>query len=69
MIEYITKDGDRWDLLAYMFYADPYMYEPIVLANFQYATLPVLPAGLKLNIPIIYIENEETDINPPWITD
>lgn len=69
MIEYITKDGDRWDLLAYNFYGDPYLYEPIVLANFQYANKTILPSGLKLYIPILFIENENTDINPPWITD
>ena len=31
--EYITKAGDRMDLIAWRFYGDPLQYEPILDAN------------------------------------
>lgn len=30
---YITKDGDRWDLIANKFYKNPSKYEPIIKAK------------------------------------
>lgn len=70
MMTYITKDGDRWDLIAYEMYGDPYLYEQIVLANFQYAKNLSFQAGIMLKIPIIYIENEDdVEVSPPWQTD
>jgi phage tail protein X len=64
--EYITKDGDRWDLIAHEFYSDATLYEPIIVANPEVPITPILPSGLKLKIPV----REETDeiefILPPW---
>ncbi len=68
MMEYLTKDGDRWDSIAYQFYGDPYLYEPILLANPEYMDRLSLPAGLKLRIPILYIE-ETSEVSPPWQKD
>jgi len=66
--EYITKDGDRWDLIAYDFYADPTLYEPIITANPDVPIVPILPSGLKLKIPVIDDSNEIEFILPPWRT-
>jgi len=68
MIEYITKDGDRWDTIAYQVYGDPYLYEALLKENPQYAHLTILPAGLRLKVPILYID-ETTEVSPPWQTD
>lgn len=66
-IEYITKDGDRWDKIAYEFYGDSTMYEPIIQANPLIPILPILPSGIPLQIPDIadeeIISNEDL---PPW---
>ena len=32
-MRYITKDGDRWDLIAYRLYGDPYVYDALLLYN------------------------------------
>ena len=64
--EYITKDRDRWDLIAYSFYADATLYEPIITANPDVPIIPILPSGLKLKIPIIEDNNEIEFILPPW---
>lgn len=64
--EYITKDGDRWDLIAYEYYGDPTQYEPIIVANPDVPIVPILPSGLKLKIPVTE-ENDVITIDlPPW---
>ena len=63
--EYITKEGDRWDLIAYEFYGDPMMYEPIIVANPEVPIIPILPSGIKLRIPIIEIKETIEEL-PPW---
>lgn len=50
--EYITRPGDRWDLIAWEFYGDPHAYEPIVMANPDVLITPTLPAGIKIKVPV-----------------
>ena len=64
---YITKDNDRWDLIAYKFYLDATKYEPIITANPQIAITPKLESGIKLKIPILpEDENIKFTPLPPW---
>ena len=44
---YITKDKDRWDLIAYKFYKNPTKYEPIIQANPKVPITPILESGIK----------------------
>ena len=63
---YITKDNDRWDLIAYKFYNDATRYEPIINSNPDVDISPILKSGLKLKIPVL---NESETIKfelPPW---
>jgi len=67
--EYITKQGDRWDSIALAAYGDSSKINEIVSANFGCPTYPVLPAGIRLQIPIIETSGEEEtnkDLLPPW---
>ena len=48
---YITKEGDRWDLISYKFYKNPVLYEKIIKANPHAPIEPILPSGIKLKIP------------------
>ncbi|NTU68923.1 MAG: hypothetical protein HGB02_08600 [Chlorobiaceae bacterium] len=67
VIEHITKDGDRWDLLAWEYYGDAMAYEAIIAANPAIAIDPVLPSGLKVLIPVIEAaETDTTEGLPPW---
>lgn len=63
---YITKDGDRWDLIANKFYKNPSKYEPIIKANPDVAITPILDSGIHLRIPVL--EDSETIkfTLPPW---
>lgn len=68
MKEYITRDFDRWDSIAYEVYGDPYLYEPIILANPEHMNKLSFQAGIKLKIPVIYVE-DTPEVQPPWQRD
>ncbi|MCI1274369.1 MAG: tail protein X [Clostridiaceae bacterium] len=63
---YITKDRDRWDLIAYKFYGNATKYEPIINANPNIPITPILEAGIKLKIPVLDENNSITFELPPW---
>ncbi|ERT14119.1 MULTISPECIES: tail protein X [Photorhabdus] len=67
-LEHITKEGDRWDLLAHYYYGDPLGYARIIAANPHVAVTPILPSGVVLLIPIIDADNVVTaEDTPPWL--
>lgn len=68
VVEYIVKDGDRWDSVAFKAYGDPNRFAGIIEANLATVISPLLVAGTRLIIPI---ENEaDIEIDsaelPPW---
>jgi len=63
---HITVEGDRWDNLAWRYYRAPYGYERIIAANPDVPILPVLPGGLRLQIPVIEASDTLTEDLPPW---
>lgn len=63
---YITKDNDRWDLIAYKYYKNANLYEGIIKANPHVPVEPVLQAGINIKIPI-FEESETIKFDlPPW---
>lgn len=67
MEEYLlhrTVDGDRWDLLALRYYGEGSAYGLLLQANPEVPFTPLIPAGLRLRIPIL----EGTALNPAPIT-
>lgn len=62
---YISKDNDRWDLIAYKFYNDPIKYEIIIQANPEVAITPILASGVKLKIPVIDEKETISFTTPP----
>jgi len=70
-IEYMTKDGDRWDTISADFYGgDPLAFEQIIDANPTVMILPVLCSGITLKIPTINLATAQAVIPaselPPW---
>lgn len=63
---YVTEDKDRWDLIAYKFYANPNKYEEIIKANPTIKANPVLTAGIKLKIPVLQEEQTIKFEVAPW---
>lgn len=69
MKKYVTKDGDRWDLIAYKVYGDPYLYPAIMLFNPKYMDIKVFKAGITLIIPELEYTEDYDEVSPPWQTD
>ncbi len=69
-LEHITKDGERWDTLAWRYYGNPHAYGPIIEANPAFDIGTLLPGGRLLLIPIMTVEQAQelvaTDDLPPW---
>lgn len=68
-IEHITQAGDRWDLLAWEYYADATLYGPIIQANPAVEIVGVFDAGVLLQIPILQQASAMVSAPPPpWET-
>lgn len=65
-LEHITTEGERWDSLAWRYYADPMGFGRIILANPHVAVTSILPGGLRLAIPVIE-DSETTQELAPWL--
>jgi len=65
-VEYVTQDGDRWDLIAFKMYGDAYAYEPIIVANPHVPIRAVLPGGIKLRVPVRETPVLADPSVPPW---
>jgi nucleoid-associated protein YgaU len=67
-VEYIVKDGERWDTIAQKAYGNPALYEGIIEANQSTVISPILTAGTRLKIPILNQAEIEIDseLLPPW---
>lgn len=63
--EYLTAQGDTFDLLALRNYGEEQLSSIIISENPDYADVLIFEQGILLTIPII--ENAETpETLPPW---
>lgn len=67
-VEYIVKQGDRWDTIAFKAYGDPTLFNGIIEANTATVISPILEAGTRLIVPILEIAEIQIDseLLPPW---
>ncbi|MGA9725303.1 MAG: tail protein X [Candidatus Binatus sp.] len=65
-ILHITTAGERWDLLAWQYYADPTDYSPIIMANPNVPIEPVFDAGISIAVPILQKSAVVIVSMPPW---
>lgn len=66
-VEYITRDGDRWDLIAHAHYGNALDFERIVKANPHVTYSTRLTGGLRLRVPVIDEASGLVDADlPPW---
>lgn len=63
---HVTREGERWDQLAFRYYGSAHRYEPITRANPNVPLSPTLPAGLTLRIPLLDAPPVTEDL-PPWM--
>lgn len=70
-LEYFTRDGDRWDSLAYRFYGDIRLQNKLIEENRSlfngFAVPAILPASMTLKIPLLTKKTTVDDrLLPPW---
>lgn len=65
-ITHITRDGDRYDLLADRYYGDVARMPDIIEANPHAPIAGVLPSGITLAIPVIEVAADTAEELPPW---
>lgn len=65
-VEHLTIEGDRWDLIAWRYYGDPHLYEPIIAANPTVPIQPFLASGIRLRVPVLPDEVVLDRDLPPW---
>lgn len=67
-VEYIVKQGDRWDTIAFKAYGDPTLFNGIIEANTATIISPILETGARLIIPILEVAEIQIDseLLPPW---
>ena len=65
MRNYMTKQGDTWDMIAHKCYEDGEMWmSTLITINSDYADIVEFPAGIYLIIPDKNYNNP--DYVPPW---
>lgn len=63
-IEYTTRQGDTFDIIALLLYNDEFKASLIMQANPGHIGTVVFPAGVTLRVPLI--EQESLATLPPW---
>jgi len=70
-LQYVTKEGDRWDNIAFKSYGNPGLSKQIIEANPNILVTATIQGGQILNIPIQQEEEVMTknELLPPWLQD
>jgi len=69
---YETKNGDRWDLIAFDYYGDAKMIKPLLVANPEIVGSASEPAplvfskGVILRVPVLPSDEIDKAQLPPW---
>ncbi|BBF42009.1 hypothetical protein lbkm_0691 [Lachnospiraceae bacterium KM106-2] len=69
MDEYITVQGDTWDIIAREQLGDEKYIGQLIDCNLKYIDMVIFSAGVSLAIPEIDSEEEEDTDLPPWRVD
>lgn len=67
-VEYVTKQGDRWDTIAFKAYGDATLINGLIEANVSIVISPILAPGTRVIVPILEQGDIQIDseLLPPW---
>lgn len=65
MNNYITTQGDMWDIIALKVYGDEKLMHKLIEANPEYRHIVLFQANISLNIPEMGKKTVST-ASPPW---
>jgi len=63
-IEYTTRQGDTWDIIALLLYNDEFQASNLMQTNPSYINTVIFPAGVTIKAPVISALSQST--LPPW---
>lgn len=63
--EYITTQGDTWDIIAKRVYGRENLMHKIIQANYDLRKIVLFPAGVKVVCPVLDL-TEYNDSLPIW---
>lgn len=64
--EFTTTSDQRWDIIAHRVYGDSSRIADILEANPGLPANSVVPAGIRLRVPVRAVEKVNKSILPPW---
>ena len=69
-IEHITREGERWDSIAWHYYGDATAYGRIIEANPALDIRSTLPSGQVVLVPVLPLAEASQALQdeelPPW---
>jgi phage tail protein X len=65
-ITHRVREGERWDTLAWRYYRDVREMSRLIAANPHAPRSGILPAGLRIAVPLITRPPVTADGLPPW---
>lgn len=67
LLQYTTRDGDRWDLIAHRYYGNALLIGGLIAANPHLPVAESFAAGLTVWVPVLTAKpNNQADM-PPWM--
>lgn len=67
MAEYITRQGDTWDVISKRLYGDERFMDVLIRANINHRKTVVFSYGKRLAAPEINTQPAAYELNlPPW---
>lgn len=64
MDNYITSQGDTWDIISMRFYDDPFYTKQLMQSNPTHIKTLIFAEGVELEIP--EVEASANSTLPPW---
>lgn len=67
MAQYITRQGDTWDVMAKRLYGDEHFMDVLIKANVNHRKTVVFSYGVTIEVPEIDTKSKLYHVNlPPW---
>ena len=66
MSQYVTVQGDKWDLIAHKALGSSAWTDRLMTANLAYIGYYIFPAGVVLELPSVEGAQPDESKLPPW---
>lgn len=67
VLQYTTRDGDRWDLIAHRYYGNALLIDGLIAANPHLPLAEQFAAGLTVWVPVLAAKPNNQEDMPPWL--